>query len=84
MNLPVQPVVMKPVGEFLVHGIKPVLVNVLTGGAEVVVAHFDQNNSVVPVTLARFNLTEEEYSRWGADDSYLTEMALTKLGFEKR
>jgi hypothetical protein len=84
MNLPVQPVVMKPVGEFLVHGIKPVLVNVLTGGAEVVVAHFDQNNFVVPVTLARFSLNEEEYSLWGADDSYLTELALTKLGFEKR
>lgn len=33
--------------------------------------------------VQRVQINEEEYAAWGTDDSYIVDLCLTKLGFQK-
>ena len=81
MNLPIQTIQPKTIGDssLVAHGIKPVAVFINTEGVEVVIAYFGNDKLLVPIPYGRFNLTSEEYNAWGTDDSYIIDLAVSKL-----
>ena len=79
MNLLIQTIQPKTIGEHVAHGIKPIAVFINTEKAEVVVAYFGNDGLLVPIPYGRFDLTSEEYEAWGTDDSYIINLAVSKL-----